>query len=68
MPFVLLDVCLFDLIYTPSLDYFVRARQDVRRNREADLLGRLQIDHQLELVGCSTGRSAGLAPLRILSM
>ena len=26
-----------------------------------------KINHQLELVGCSTGKSAGFVPLRILS-
>ena len=30
-------------------------------------LGGLEVDDEVELVGCSTGRSAGLAPLRILS-
>jgi hypothetical protein len=28
-----------------SLDHSIRSRQHVRRNREADLLGRFQIDH-----------------------
>ena len=32
-----------------SLDHPIRSRQHVRRNRQADLLGGLQIDHQLEL-------------------
>ena len=50
-----------------SFDHLVRSRQHIRRNRQADLLGRFQIDDQLKLVGCSTGRSAGLAPFRILS-
>ena len=31
------------------LDHFVRLRQHVGRNSQADLLRRLQIDHQLEL-------------------
>jgi hypothetical protein len=33
----------------------------------ADLLGCFQINNNSNLVGCSTGRSAGLAPFRILS-
>src|ERR1041385_742260 len=32
-----------------SLDYPVRPRQHVRRNREADLLRGFQVDHELEL-------------------
>ena len=31
------------------LNDFVRSRQHVRRNRQADLLRRLQINHQLKL-------------------
>jgi hypothetical protein len=31
------------------LDHLVRSEQHVRRNREADLLRRFQIDHQLKL-------------------
>ena len=53
-------------IYVSS-DDSIRPRQHIRRNCQADLLGRLQIDDKLELVGCSTGMSAGLVPLRILS-
>src|SRR5262249_60793321 len=48
-------------------DNFIRSHQHVWRNRYADLLRRFQIDDQLKLTGCSTGRSAGLVPLRILS-
>ena len=32
-----------------SLDHLVRPRHHVRRNRQTDLLRRLEIDHQLEL-------------------
>ncbi len=35
------------------------------RHREAERLRGLEVDNQLEAVGCSTGRSAGLAPFRI---
>ena len=38
-----LDTCLF------SFDHFIRSRQHVRRNRQADLLGSFQIDDQLKL-------------------
>ena len=38
-----LDICPF------SLDQLVRPGEHLRRNRQADLLRRLQIDHQLEL-------------------
>jgi len=46
----------------------VGALQQRLRHGQAERLGGFQIDDQLERVGCSTGRSAGLAPLRILSM
>src|SRR5262244_3924569 len=32
-----------------SLDHSIRSSQHVRRNRQADLLGRFQIDHEFEL-------------------
>jgi hypothetical protein len=32
------------LVFLPSLDYLVRSRQHVRRNREADLLGGFEVD------------------------
>ena len=32
-----------------SLNHLIRPRQHVRRNRQADLLGRLQIDDELKL-------------------
>ena len=50
-----------------SLDHLVRARQQRRRDGEAERLRRLEVDHQLELRRLLDGRSAGLAPLRILS-
>ena len=33
---------------------------------EAERFGGLEVDDQLEIVGCITGRSAGFSPLRIL--
>ena len=49
------------------LDHLIRPRQQRRWDREAERLGGLQVDHEVRTVGCSTGRSAGFAPLRILS-
>jgi len=49
------------------LDHLIRPRQRVRRNRQADLLGRFQIDDELEPYGLLDGRSAGFAPFNILS-
>jgi hypothetical protein len=43
-------------------DDFVRSGQNLRRNREADLLRSLQIGHELKFLGCSIGKSAGFAP------
>ena len=51
----------------PSLDHLIRPLQERRRDGQAEGLGGLEVDDELELVGCSTGRSAGFAPLRILS-
>jgi hypothetical protein len=33
----------------PSFDHLIRPQQHVRRDRQADLLGCLEIDHELEL-------------------
>ena len=38
------------------LDHLVRPRQHIRRNRQADLFGCFQIDHELELRRGSTGK------------
>jgi hypothetical protein len=35
--------------FLASLDHLIRPHQHIRRDREADLLGRFQIDDQLEL-------------------
>jgi hypothetical protein len=37
------------LAFLASFDHFIRPHQHVRRNRDADLLGRLQVDDQLKL-------------------
>jgi hypothetical protein len=49
------------------LDHLVRSLQDPLRNRQADLLCGLHVDYQLKLRRLLDGRSAGFAPLRILS-
>ena len=51
----------------PSLDHLVRPRQQRRRDRQAEGLGRLEVDQQIELGRLRDGKVAGLAPLRILS-
>src|SRR5262245_62839784 len=35
--------------FLPSLDHLIRPRQHIRRNRQADLFGGLEIDDELEL-------------------
>ena len=45
----------------------VGTRQHVRWNRQADLFRCFEIDDDFNFVACCTGRSAGLAPFRILS-
>jgi hypothetical protein len=46
---VRIDVGLFGLISTQSLDHLICSHQHVWWNREADLLCGFQIDHQFEL-------------------
>jgi len=50
------------------LDHLIRSRKHVWRNREADLLGGLEIDDKLTFCRRSNGRCVGLAPLRISSI
>ena len=48
---------------------FVRPRQHIGRNRQSDLLGRLEIDHQLELRGLlyrQIGRLISRDPIRFI--
>ena len=47
------------------LDHLVGSGVDLHRHGEAERLGGRQIDHELELVACSTGRSPGFSPLRM---
>jgi|GEM_PF-2049005 len=44
------------------LNDLIRSRQLIRRNRQANLLRRLEIHYWSNFFGCSTGKSAGLAP------
>jgi hypothetical protein len=45
----------------------VRALHQRLAHLKSERVGGLEVDHQLELGGSSTGRSAGFALLRILS-
>src|SRR6185436_9394645 len=51
----------------PSLDDLIRPRQQRRGNLQAEGLAVLRLRTSLNGVGCSMGRSPGLAPFRILS-
>src|SRR6266498_2998510 len=48
------------------LDHLVRSRQNVGRNREADLLGGLQVDDELELRRLLHRQIGGLGSLQYL--
>jgi hypothetical protein len=56
-----------ELLLFASLDHLIRPRQQRGWDGEAEGLGGLEVDDQFNFVACPTGRSAGLAPLRILS-
>jgi hypothetical protein len=45
--------------------YLVGAHEQRERDGEAERLRSLEVDEQLGLGGCSTGRSAGFVSLRI---
>src|SRR5258708_5728154 len=52
MNLLLCSCVLCSLLFAPCsllFDHFVRSRQHIRWNRQADLLGGFQIDHQLKL-------------------
>jgi hypothetical protein len=46
------------------LDYFVGPSQDVRWNRQADLLGCFEIDNELELSRPFNGKISGLGAFK----
>ena len=50
-----------------SFDHLIRPVEHGLRNRQADLLRGLEIDDELKLRRLLKGKSAGLAPFRILS-
>jgi len=47
-----------------SLDQLGRPREHLRRNRQADLLGRFQIDHELKLGRLLDRQIGGLGSLQ----
>src|SRR5439155_5461463 len=49
---------------SPSLDYFVRPRQHVGRDRQADLFRRFQIDNELKLRRLFHRKVGGLGSLQ----
>jgi hypothetical protein len=49
----------------PLFDHLVRAGDELPRHVKAERLGGLEVDDQLDLGDCCTGRSAGLAPWRM---
>jgi len=52
----------------PALsNHLIRSRQDIRWNRQADLLGRLEVDDETELLRLFHGEISGLCALRMLS-
>ena len=56
------------LLTRPSLlfDHFIRSHQHIGRNRQADLLGRIEVDHQLELCWLLDGYVSRLSPFENL--
>ena len=50
-----------------SFDHLVGEREQRRRHGEAERIGGLELMTNSNLVGCCTGRSAGLSPLRTRS-
>ena len=53
--------------FSVLFDHLICPCEHVGRDRHADLLGDFQINDELEFRRCSTGKSAGLVPFRILS-
>ena len=57
---------LAQLLRIALLDYLIRPRQQRRRDRQAEGLGGLEVDHQLELRGLLDGQIGGLGALEDL--
>jgi hypothetical protein len=53
------------MAFPASFDHLVGAGEQRRWNIDPERLGSPEVDDKLELVGCTTGRSAGFSPLRI---
>jgi hypothetical protein len=53
--------------FLPSLDHPVRSRQNIRRNRQADLLRRFEIDDELEFDRLLEGKFSWIDAVEILS-
>jgi hypothetical protein len=49
-------------------DHFVGPYQERFRDLKAKRLRSLEIDRQIELGNCNTGRSEGFAPLRVVAV
>src|SRR5262245_6453807 len=58
--FVLSRLTPYDSLLTFP-DYFIRSRQHIRRNRQADLLGCLEIDDELKLFRLFDRKVCGLS-------
>jgi hypothetical protein len=52
------------LVYLPSLDHLIRPVQHGLRNRQTDLLCRLEINHQLKLRGLLHRKIGGFGSLQ----
>jgi hypothetical protein len=50
------------------LDHLIRPLQERRRNRQAEGLGRLEVDDKVELRRLQDGDIGGFMPLRVLSI
>ena len=50
----------------PLLDYLVRSREHIRRNRQADLLRGFQVDDELKFLWLLDGQIGGFGTLKDL--
>jgi hypothetical protein len=56
------------LFLAHSFDHLVGDGQQRERNGKTERFGGLEVDGQIDLVTCWTGKSAGFSPLRIRPM
>ena len=54
------------MMFNMLLDYLVRSRQYIRRNRKADLLGCFEVDDQFKFCGLLHGQVSRLRALQNL--